>query len=114
MRKIEKKIVFLIKYFPYNTLNSYEALRAAISCFEHEVFVLWMEDGVYLPTKRSDHTLTEPFLRLSGDMGVTLYVDEDDLKERGLSSEDLTPQTKPIEKTRAIALLRGADFVMTF
>ena len=110
---MEKKVVFHIKSSPYQTLNNYEALRASISCFEHKVCVLWMEDGVYLPLKRSDKKLTQPFIRLSEDMGVTLHVNETDLVDRGLNKDDLVPEAKPIDRNKALEMLLDADFVIT-
>ena len=110
---MEKKVFFLLKSSPYQTLNNYEALRASISCFEHKVSVLWMEDGVYLPLKRTDRKLTQPFIRLSQDMGVTLYVNETDLIDRGLDKHDLVPEAKPFDESKAFELLLDADFVIT-
>ena len=88
----EKKIVFLVSSSPFSTLNNYEALRASLSLFDHQVSIIWREDATHFTKKTVDKTMTKALLRLAEDMEVELYIVKEDLIERGIDETQLEPQ----------------------
>ena len=111
---MEKKIVFLISSSPFETLNNYEALRASISFIDHQVAIIWKDEGVYYTLKSVDKNMTKTFLRLAKDMEVELYVSEEDLLKNNLDHLELEDVIKKIDQEDSIITLRDADVVMTF
>jgi sulfur relay protein TusB/DsrH len=110
----EKKIVFLVSSSPFSTLNNYEALRAALSLFDHQVSIVWREDATYFTKKTADKTMTKALLRLADDMEVELYVVKEDLMRRGIDEAQLEPHIKTIIDGDLVSLLKSADVVMNF
>jgi sulfur relay (sulfurtransferase) DsrF/TusC family protein len=109
-----KKIVFLIRSTPYRDLNNYEAMRASIALYDHDVTVAWMGDGVFYPLKSSDKGNTQPILRLFKDLNIRLLVDADELALRGYSGQDIIPEVELVPHDEAIEALVQADSVLSF
>lgn len=109
-----KKIVFLIKSTPFRDLNNYEAMRASIALFDHDVTMVWMGDGVFYPLKAADKGNTQPFLRLFKDLNIRLIVDSDELALRGYMSQDAITEAELMPHTEIIDTLAGADSVLSF
>lgn len=110
----EKKIVFLVSSSPFSTLNNYEALRAALSLYDHQVSLVWREDATHFTKKTADKTMTKALLRLADDMEVELYVVKEDLMKRGIDEKQLEPHIKTIIDRDLVSLLKSADVVMNF
>ena len=110
----EKKIVFLISSSPFSTLNNYEALRASLSLFDHQVSIIWREDATHFTKKTVDKTRTKALLRLAEDMEIELYVVKEDLMERGIDETQLESQIKTIRDGDLVSLLKSADVVINF
>lgn len=110
----EKRIVFLISSSPFSTLNTYEALRASISIFEHQVTVIWRGDATHYTGDSVEKTMCKPFLRLAEDMDIELYVFESDLGKHGLDESQLDSRIKPVNDDDFISILGSADYVMRF
>jgi len=110
----EKNVVIMITSTPSATLNNYEALRTSIALIDQKISVLWRGEGVYNALNAADHNLTRPFIRLFEDLDIDLYVDKQDLVERGLEAAELMPEVKPLERTEVLDLICGADVALTF
>jgi sulfur relay (sulfurtransferase) DsrF/TusC family protein len=111
---MEKKVVFLISSLPFGTLNNYEALRASISFINHNIAIIWKDEGVNFPLKSVDKTMTKTFFRLADDMGVDLYVSEEDLSKINLAHLELEDGIKKIGRDAMIDTIRDAEVVITF
>jgi sulfur relay (sulfurtransferase) DsrF/TusC family protein len=109
-----KKIVFLIRSTPYRELNNYEAMRASIALYDHEVTVAWMGDGVFYPLKSSDKSNTQPMLRLFKDLNIQLLVDADELALRGYTSQDVIAEAELVPHDEIVEALAQADSVLSF
>ena len=109
-----KKIVFLIRSTPFRDLNNYEAMRASIALFDHDVTVVWMGDGVFYSLKASDKGNTQPILRLFKDLNIRLVVDADDLALRGYMSQDVITEAELTPHTEVVGALARADSVLSF
>ena len=110
----EKKIVFLVSSSPFSTLNNYEALRASLSLFDHQISIIWREDATHFTKKTVDKTMTKALLRLAEDMEIELYVVKEDLMERGIDETQLESQIKTIRDGDLVSLLKSADVVINF
>ena len=110
----EKKIVFLVSSSPFSTLNNYEALRASLSLFDHQISIIWREDATYFTKKTVDKTMTKALLRLAEDMEIELYVVKEDLMERGIDETQLESQIKTIRDGDLVSLFNSADVVINF
>ena len=110
----EKKIVFLVSSSPFSTLNNYEALRASLSLFDHQVSIIWREDATHFTKKIVDKTMTKALLRLAEDMEIELYVVKEDLMERGIDETQLESQIKTIRDGDLVSLIKSADVVINF
>ena len=109
-----KRIVFLIRSTPYRDLNNYEAMRASIAFFDHEVTVAWLGDGIFYPLKCSDKGNTQPMLRLFKNLNIRLLVDADELSLRGYTSQDLIAVVQALPRNEIIETLVQADSVLSF
>lgn len=111
---MEKKLVTLISSSPFGELNNYEALRSSIVFYDHNLWVVWIQDGVYFTLETTDKTKTQPFLRLACDLSIKLQVVREDLVERGLSDSKLMQGIHVIDNSEYIDLLSNADVVMSY
>ncbi|MGD0804727.1 MAG: DsrE family protein [Candidatus Bathyarchaeia archaeon] len=111
---MEKSIIFLVSSSPFATLNNYEALRTAMSLFDHKVSIIWESDGVFYPLNGSDKAKTQPFLRLMKDLNVSLVVDLDDLKKRGVALDEVIEGVESFEHDRILDMLAMANVVISF
>ncbi len=109
-----KKICVMLKSKPFSTINYYEGLRSAAGLWEHQVSFIWMDDGVFATLKNVDTTLTHRYFSELPDAGVALYVDEDALKERGLSATDVTTGIQPANREKIAELLVQAEASLVF
>ena len=110
----QKKVVLLISSSPFSTLNNYEALRSAIALYDHEVSIIWHEDGVYCTLRSVDNTRIQSFLRLTGDLDIKLFVSGADLKERGIDEAEVMLKVAVICKAGLIEALGKAQVVLNF
>jgi len=111
---VEKKIVFLISSSPFSTMNNYEALRASLSIFDHQVTIIWREEAVHFTKNSVEKTMTKPLLRVAKDMEIEMFVTNDDLKEKGIDQSHLEPNIKSIDYSDMISILVSADIVINF
>ncbi|MFH2111374.1 MAG: DsrE family protein [Candidatus Bathyarchaeota archaeon] len=110
----EKKTLIIIKSRPFTSLNYYEALRTAAGLWNHEVKVLWMGEGVYAALDRADKTLTGKFLADLPDLDIEMYVDEEALKVKGFTEDDLVESAAPANRAKVRELLGWAEASLVF
>jgi tRNA 2-thiouridine synthesizing protein C len=92
-----KKFMYLNRRAPYGTIYAWESLEVVLigAAFDQEVSLLFVDDGVYQLVKGSDTSESDmknfmPTYRTLGDYGVRhMYVDQDSLAARGLTTDDL-------------------------
>lgn len=111
---VEQNIVIIINSSPFNSLINYEALRTCMSFFDHEVTVIWRNNGVYNALNRVDNSATKPFIRNFDVMDINLYVDSQDLQERDLQGEDLISEVEKLARSDVIDAINNADLVLSF
>lgn len=109
-----KKICVILKSKPYSTINYYESLRSAAGLWEHQVYFIWMNDGVYAALKDVDTTLTHRYFSELPEAGITLYAEEEALRERGFTPQDLTEGIKPVSRKQITEILAGVDSSLVF
>jgi tRNA 2-thiouridine synthesizing protein C len=96
-----KKFVYVNRKAPYGTVYALESLEVVLigAAFEQEVQLLFIDDGVYQLTKGQStegvgmKNFSKTYAAL-GDYEVNqIYVDEQSLKDRGLTMDDLQALT---------------------
>lgn len=92
-----KKFVYVNRKAPYGTVYALESLEVVLigAAFDQEVQLLFIDDGVYQLTKGQStegvgmKNFSKTYAAL-GDYEVNqIYVDEQSLKDRGLTMDDL-------------------------
>lgn len=111
----EKTVLIVVRSKPYSSLNYYEALRTASGLLvEHRVIMIWMGDGVYAVLRNADRNLTSKFFEVFPGMDISLYVEEESLKERGFGKEDIIPEAKVISREEVPELILEAQASIVF
>jgi tRNA 2-thiouridine synthesizing protein C len=96
-----KKFVYINRKAPYGTVYALESLEVVLigAAFEQEVQLVFVDDGVYQLTKGQNtdgigmKNFSKTYSAL-GDYDVNqIYVDEQSLKDRGLTMDDLQELT---------------------
>ena len=94
-----KTFVYINRKSPYGSVYALESLEVVLiaAAFEQDVKLIFMDDGVFQLIKNQDpadigmKNFSKTYAAL-GDYDVNqIYVDEESLKERGLTLEDLQP-----------------------
>jgi sulfur transfer complex TusBCD TusB component (DsrH family) len=111
---IEKNVTYLVSSSPFQTLNNYEALRSTIGLFNHEVSIIWIDDGVFFTLKTTNDDRTLPFLRLVQDMEINLYVFIDDLSIRNIDICSVNDIFIPINEKVFNQIIKYSDVIMSF
>jgi len=96
-----KKFVYLNRKAPYGTVYALESLEVVLigAAFEQDVRLVFVDDGVYQLTKgqTTDGIGMKNFSKTYsalGDYDVNkIYIDEQSLKDRGLTIDDLQDLT---------------------
>lgn len=110
----EKNLLVIIKSQPFTKLNYYEALRVGVGFWDHEVTILWRNEGVYATIKNADRTLTEQFFKELPSLETALLVDEEDLAVRGFTSDDLIEGIQPVSKDVIRGVIEKAEASLVF
>ena len=110
----EKNLLVIIKSQPFTKLNYYEALRVGVGLWDHDVTILWRDEGVYATIKNADRTLTEQFFKELPGLDTELLVDEEDLVVRGFTSDDLVDGIQPVGKDVIRGFIEKAEASLVF
>jgi tRNA 2-thiouridine synthesizing protein C len=131
-----KKFVYMNRKAPYGTVYALESLEVVLiaAAFEQEVQLVFVDDGVYQLTKGQTtegigmKNFSKTYSAL-GDYEVTqVYVDEQSLKDRGLTMDDLQELTyededddwaekssmKLVNREQLAELISDADVLLNF
>jgi len=131
-----KKFVYINRKAPYGTVYALESLEVVLigAAFEQEVQLVFVDDGVYQLTKGQNtdgigmKNFSKTYSAL-GDYDVNqVYVDEQSLKDRGLTMDDLQELTyededddwaekssmKVVNREQLAELIGGADVLLNF
>ena len=117
-----KKFLYVNRKAPYGTIYGLESLEVVLigAAFEQDVSLAFVGDGVYQLAKGQDTKGLEvknfsPAFRALEDYDVTkLYVDEESLRARGLSAEDLTVPVEVVSAERMGEIMESQDVVLSF
>ncbi len=131
-----KKFVYINRKAPYGSVYALESLEVVLigAAFEQEVQLVFVDDGVYQLTKGQDtegvgmKNFSKTYSAL-GDYDVNqIYVDEQSLKDRGLTMDDLQELTyededddwaekssmKLVNREQLADLISDADVLLNF
>lgn len=115
-----KRILFLLRQPPYATSHALEALEAALvtGVFDQTVSVLFCGDGVWQLVAGQDgaglnrRTVAKVAQALPQYDVTRLYVCADALRQRGLTTDDLTLPVEVLEPPGQQSLIAGQDAVV--
>ncbi|HYL90782.1 MAG TPA: sulfurtransferase complex subunit TusC [Burkholderiales bacterium] len=117
-----KKFLYVNRRAPYGTIYALESLEVVLigAAFEQDVSLAFVGDGVYQLAKGQDTKGLEvknfsPAFRALEDYDVTkLYVDEESLRARGLTAEDMLVPIEVVSAERMAEIMESQDVVLSF
>lgn len=131
-----KKFLYVNRKAPYGTIYALESLEVVLigAAFEQDVSLAFLDDGVYQIVKgqQTDGIGAKnfsPTYRALGDYEITkLYVEEESLKERGLTADDLMeimyededddwaekPSIRIVNRAEMADIMSGQDVILSF
>ena len=117
-----KKFMFVNRKAPYGTVYALEALEVVLisAAFDQDVSMVFIDDGVYelvrgQSTKAIDMKNFSPAYRaLEGYDIEKLYVDEESLQARGLTTERLLVPVEVLNSAQMAELMDQQDVVISF
>jgi tRNA 2-thiouridine synthesizing protein C len=117
-----KKFLYVNRKAPYGSIYALESLEVVLigAAFEQDVSLAFVGDGVYQlakgqDTKRLGVKNFSPAFRALEDYDVTkLYVDEQSLRARGLTAEDLVVPVEVVSAERMAQIMESQDVVLSF
>ena len=117
-----KKFLYVNRKAPYGTIYALESLEVVLigAAFEQDVSLAFIGDGVYQLAKGQDTKGLEvknfsPTFRALEDYDVNkLYVDEESLRARGLSAQDLVVPVEVVSAQRMAEIMESQDVVLSF
>jgi tRNA 2-thiouridine synthesizing protein C len=119
---VAKKFLYVNRRAPYGTIYALESLEVVLigAAFEQDVSLAFLGDGVYQLTRGQDTKGLEvknfsPAFRALEDYDVNkLYVDEESLRARGLSAEDLVVPVEVVSAERMAQIMDEQDVILSF
>ena len=117
-----KKFLYVNRKAPYGTIYALESLKVVLigAAFEQDVSLAFLGDGVYQLVKGEDTKALEvknfsPTYRALEDYDVTkIYVDDEALKARGLTEDDLVIPVEVVGAERMAEIMESQDVVLSF
>jgi tRNA 2-thiouridine synthesizing protein C len=117
-----KKFLYVNRKAPYGTIYALESLEVVLigAAFEQDVSLAFVGDGVYQLTKGQDPKGLEvknfsPAFRALEDYDVNkLYVDQESLRARGLTPQDLVVPVEVVSAERMAEIMESQDVVLSF
>lgn len=109
-----EKIVIILRKPPHGSMFSAEGLRVAVAVGGHlETTVVSIEDSVYAFLKNVDATLYKKHLDFLKKCEIPIFVDEDSLRERGLTKDDLLDVVEVKEHREILNVMSEAGATVT-
>ena len=117
-----KKFMFINRKAPYGTIYALESLEVVLitATFDQDVSLVFMDDGVYELVKGQQTTdlgiknFSPSYRALEGYDVEKLYVDQDSLKQRGLTENDLLVPVEVLNAEQMAELMAQQDVVLSF
>jgi sulfur relay (sulfurtransferase) DsrF/TusC family protein len=113
-----KQVVITIRHAPLATVRTSEALRMALglTLSDHQVTVLYLEEGSYCGLKLSPEVVSQPGIQQSIEyfegMKIKQWVEEDHLERWAIPM--LRKDVEAIKRKKALSLIQKADVVISF
>lgn len=112
------RVLFLVKGDPFSW-RCHEALRVALALgINHEVFLVFLKDGVYALTKWKPEKLLihgfEKLLENIGYVNVKLFVEDLSAEERGLKREDFAVDVEFVNMESVKDMLASSEAVLVW
>lgn len=119
---MKKRFLFVNQHPPYGTLKAKEALDALLmaSAFEQTISVLFLGDGVFqllknqAPQSIGSKNISANISALPIYDVNAIFVDEQDLTERGLTSDNFILPVKALSSAQVAQLIQQQDIVLSF
>ncbi|MBT8419333.1 MAG: sulfurtransferase complex subunit TusC [Gammaproteobacteria bacterium] len=133
---VVKKFLYVNRRAPYGSIYALESLEVVLigAAFEQDVSLLFVDDGVYQLKKGQDTSGVEmknfsPTYNALGDYDVNkIYVDQESLEKRNLTTDDLMaltyededddyaekPSIRVISRDEVADLMEEQDVVLSF
>lgn len=117
-----KKFMFVNRKAPYGTVYALEALEVVLisAAFDQDVSMVFIDDGVYELVKGQNtkaigmKNFSPTYRALEGYDIEKLYVDEESLKARGLTTESLLVPVEVLKTAQMADLMDQQDVVISF
>jgi len=115
----KKNIVVLIHHAPFVGYHCTEGLRAIVGT-EHaidgqSIKSVFLGDGVYYGLKDvSTDDRIRKYTRTFIGMGMSVYLEDESLRNKSLSSTDISQDFKVLTRAEILNLLKEADHVLSF
>lgn len=117
-----KKFMFINRKAPYGTIYALESLEVVLiaTTFDQDVSLVFMDDGVYELIKGQQtkdiglKNFSPSYRALEGYDVEKLYVDQDSLKHRGLTENDLLVPVEVLNAEQLAELMAQQDVVLSF
>ncbi|MCX9080785.1 MAG: DsrE family protein [Candidatus Methanoperedens sp.] len=113
-----KKISVIIRNLPFNTRKNAEALRMSVGLTlrEDKVTVIFMDDGVYTPTRTKPEIINvPPPVREFGALTMLkcrLLADKPSLEKRGI--KELIENINIVEREEIVRTISESDIIIPF
>jgi tRNA 2-thiouridine synthesizing protein C len=119
---VTKKFMFVNRTAPYGSVYALESLEVVLisAAFDQDVSLVFLEDGVFQlrkgqQTKGIETKNFSPAYRALADYDVEkLYVEQESLAARGLTTADLIVDVTVLTSRELGALMDEQDIVLSF
>lgn len=117
-----KKFMYVNRKAPYGTIYALESLEVVLiaAAFDQDVSLAFLDDGVYQlkkghQTKGIEMKNFQPTYRALEDYDITkLYVEQESLRTRGLSADDLCVPVELVSRADLGKLMEQQDVLFSF
>lgn len=114
----QKYVLVTFNHAPFGSIYYTEGLRATVGVKsgidEHTVDVVYLGDGVLFALKGVSRADSSKYLATLAKTGYRLKAEEESLKARGISKEQLAEDVEVIPRQEVLALVNKADLTIDF
>ena len=114
----QKTVMLTINHAPHGSVFCTEGLRAALGVIstpdEHDTVVVFLGDGAYSALAGVDRSEAARYIATLSEWGYRLTVETESLEMAGIRDDEVAPDVEIVPRTRVLALLAAADFVIDF
>lgn len=120
-----KKFMYLNRRAPYGSVYALESLEVVLigAAFDQDVSLVFVDDGVYQLKKDQQTTVddgigvknfSKTYRALDGYDVEKLYVHEESMKARGLTTDDFLVDVEVLNSAKLAELMAEQDVVFSF